>query len=175
MLSTPVKQSLASLTGIGSGVREARWVGSWLGGTPPGLASGEPPSRDGATRNTHKRASSDESDECAALFAELGLGVARALSLERVAAIKADITAAIRGEFPDATLTIATRPGFSTTKWFWSGCFMLRSRYAAARSPRHRAANRKSAVYQPRFGGRSQGSHPSLARVWLRLSFKRRP
>lgn len=44
------------------------------------------------------------------IFADLVLGVARTLSLERVAAIKADVTASIHREFPDATVTITATP-----------------------------------------------------------------
>jgi cation diffusion facilitator family transporter len=44
------------------------------------------------------------------VFGDLGLGVARTLSLERVAAIKANVTAAIHEQFPDATVTITISP-----------------------------------------------------------------
>ena len=44
------------------------------------------------------------------IFADLGIGVARTLSLDRVAAIKVDVAGAIRGEFPDAVVTITTTP-----------------------------------------------------------------
>jgi divalent metal cation (Fe/Co/Zn/Cd) transporter len=44
------------------------------------------------------------------IFAEISLGVARTLSLERVAAIKADVAAAVQGEFPNASVTLTTTP-----------------------------------------------------------------
>ena len=44
------------------------------------------------------------------IFAELALGVARTLPLERVTVIKADVDAAVRGEFADARVTLTTTP-----------------------------------------------------------------
>ena len=46
----------------------------------------------------------------AALFVELAVGVSRTLPLERVAAIKARLTRAIRDTLPDAEVTITTEP-----------------------------------------------------------------
>jgi cation diffusion facilitator family transporter len=46
----------------------------------------------------------------AVLFVDLGVGVSRALPLDRVAAIKDRLTQAIRSEFADAEVTITTEP-----------------------------------------------------------------
>jgi cation diffusion facilitator family transporter len=44
------------------------------------------------------------------MFAEIALGVARTLSLERVTAIKTAVEAAVTREFPEAHVTLATTP-----------------------------------------------------------------
>jgi cation diffusion facilitator family transporter len=46
----------------------------------------------------------------AVLFIELGVGVSRALPLERVAAVKNGLTRAIRADIPEAEVTITTEP-----------------------------------------------------------------
>ena len=46
----------------------------------------------------------------AEIFAEIALGVARTLPLERVTVIKADVESAVRGEFSDARVTLTTTP-----------------------------------------------------------------
>ena len=46
----------------------------------------------------------------AVLFIDLGVGVSRALPLERVAAIKEQLTRAIRADMPEAEVTITTEP-----------------------------------------------------------------
>ena len=46
----------------------------------------------------------------AVLFIELGVGVSRALPLERVTAIKDGLTRAIRADMPEAEITITTEP-----------------------------------------------------------------
>ena len=44
------------------------------------------------------------------IFAELAIGVARTLSLDRVAAIKSDVVAAVKAAYPSASITVMTRP-----------------------------------------------------------------
>lgn len=44
------------------------------------------------------------------VFAELAIGVARTLSLNRVGAIKADVIAALQAKYPNATITLTTTP-----------------------------------------------------------------